>query len=183
VSRSSRIAKHEAAKNAIAKEHFREGRELKDVAKDLGYSPRQMVRIKKEVGAIMQNETRTEMQLYRDDQLARVAEKWNEIVCDQTMSGAEKHLAWSRWMKLEMDLRGTAAPSRSVATNVNVDAEAIGPYRKFVQAVSGLDEQQIEQLFLMAREMPRRPFAMVEPPKTSPLWIKNQLTEGDDANS
>lgn len=76
-------------------------------------------------------------------------------------------------------LLGLNAPTRSVTATINADAEAIGPYRKFVQAVQGLDEQQIEQLFLMARELPRRGFTMVQPPETSPLWTK-QLTEGDD---
>ena len=82
-----------------------------------------------------------------------------------------------------MRLEGTAAPTKSITANMNVDAENIGPYRKFVLAVAGLDESQIEQLLLMAREIPRKPFVMVGPPKTSPLWTKNQLTEGDDAAS
>ena len=125
-------------------------------------------------------EALSETQLYRDDQLTRITAKWDEIETDDTMSGAEKHLAWARWMKLEMDLRGTAAPTKSVTANVNVDAENIGPYRKFVLAVAGLDESQIEHLLLMAREIPRKPFVMVQPPKTSPLWTKNQLTEGDE---
>ena len=36
----------------------------------------------------------TETQLYRADQLTRIQEKWGEIESDETMSGAEKHLAW-----------------------------------------------------------------------------------------
>ncbi|MGB7600347.1 MAG: HTH domain-containing protein [Candidatus Sulfotelmatobacter sp.] len=80
-------------------------------------------------------------------------------------------------------LLGLNAPSRSISANVNVDGENIGPYRKFVLAVAGLDESQVEQLLLMAREMPRKPFVMVQPPKTSPLWTNNQLTEGDDASA
>jgi hypothetical protein len=128
---------------------------------------------------LAKNETLTETQLYRDNQLSRVSEKWDEIESDDTMTGAEKHLAWSRWMKLEMDLRGTAAPSRSENLNVNADVEAVGPFRKWVRATRGLNEQQVEQLLLAAEKTPRKPFAMVEPPKTSPLWNKNQLTEGD----
>ena len=70
-------------------------------------------------------ETKTEMQLYRDDQLTRVQEKWDEIENDLTMTGAEKHLAWSRWMKLEMDLRGTAAPSKSISAHVTDEPRAL----------------------------------------------------------
>jgi hypothetical protein len=126
------------------------------------------------------NEAQSEMQLYREDQLARIADKWEQIESDDSMSGAEKHLAWSRWMKLEMDLRGTAAPTRSESLNVNADAENIGPYRKFVLAAQGLDELQIDQLLLMARELPRKPFVMAQPPKNSPLWSKTpKQLEGD----
>jgi hypothetical protein len=128
----------------------------------------------------MNQEAMTETQLYREDQLARIADKWEEIESDESMSGAEKHLAWSRWMKLEMDLRGTAAPTRSESLNVNADAENIGPYRKFVLAAQGLDESQIEQLLLTARELPRKPFVMAQPPKNSPLWGKTpKQLEGD----
>jgi Bacterial regulatory proteins, luxR family len=78
-----------------------------------------------------------------------------------------------------MRLEGTAAPTRSVATNVNVDAQNVGPYRKFVLACSGLEESQIEQLLVMAREMPRISRPRPEPPDSSPLWAK-QLKEAND---
>ena len=42
----------------------------------------------------------SQFEQYRDNQLTRIAEKWDEIENDESMSGAEKHLAWSRWMKL-----------------------------------------------------------------------------------
>ena len=147
---------------------------LTEQAKVLGVSYITVRRDRKALMEQARNETLTEMQLYREDQLARIADKWEEIESDETMTGAEKHLAWSRWMKLEMDLRGTAAPTRSESLSVNADAENIGPYRKFVLAVQGLDETQIEQLLLTAREMPRKPFVMVQPPKNSPLWGNTQ---------
>lgn len=121
-------------------------------------------------------ETKTEIQLYRDNQLTRIEEKWDEIEADASMTGAEKHLAWSRWMKLEMDLRGTAAPAKSLVGHVH-DAENLGPYRKFVLAVRGLDESQIEELLTAARAVPRKIRPMPQPPKTSPLWT-NQLGDG-----
>jgi hypothetical protein len=68
---------------------------------------------------LTKNEAVTETQLYRENQLARITEKWDEIESDDSMTGAEKHLAWSRWMKLEMDLRGTAAPSKSIVGHVS----------------------------------------------------------------
>src|SRR5580698_6756464 len=42
---------------------------------------------RKAIMGLVNNETQTEMQLYRDDQLARITEKWREIDLDPTMSG------------------------------------------------------------------------------------------------
>jgi len=124
--------------------------------------------------ALMQQvnlEAKTETQIMREDQLDRIQKKMAEIEGDQLlMSAADRHLALWRWMKLETILRGTAAPTRSENVNVNLDGENLGPYRKFVLAVRGLDESQIEQLLVLAREMPRKGFVMVQPPESSPLW-------------
>jgi predicted transcriptional regulator len=75
------------------------------------------------------------------------------------------------WKDLR-ELHGADEPTRSESVNVNVDGQNVGPYRKFVQACSGLELDQIEQLFVMAREMPRRTRPLPEPPTTSPLWVK-----------
>jgi hypothetical protein len=77
-----------------------------------------------------------------------------------------------------MRLEGTAAPSKSITAHVDA-TENIGPYRKFVLACSGLEESQIEQLFVVARDMPRISRPRPEPPTTSPLWVK-QLKEATD---
>jgi hypothetical protein len=120
----------------------------------------------------------TETQLYREVQLSRIQEKWDSIE-KGNMSDSEKHREWRGWMKLEVALRGTAAPSRSENLTLNADVEAVGPFRKWVKATRGLNEQQVDQLLVAAEKTPRKAFAMVEPPKTSPLWNKKQLTEGD----
>jgi hypothetical protein len=104
---------------------------------------------------LAKNETLTETQLYRDNQLSRVAEKWDEIESDATMTGAEKHLAWSRWMKLEMDLRGTAAPSRSVTANVNINPEHSTEFLLFREACAGLTEDQLHEVYAVAKTLPR----------------------------
>jgi len=92
---------------------------LTEQAKELGVSYITVRRDRKTLMEQTRNETLSEMQLYRENQLARITEKWEEIESDKSMSGAEKHLAWSRWMKLEMDLRGTAAPTKSIVGHVN----------------------------------------------------------------
>ena len=80
-------------------------------------------------------------------------------------------------------LKGTEAATRSENVNVNLDGDAIGPYRQFVLASRGLDAEQVEQLLTLAREMPRKPFVQVAPPKSSPLWDVPQLTEGTDEDA
>jgi DNA-binding Lrp family transcriptional regulator len=75
-------------------------------------------------------------------------------------------------------LLGLNAPSKSITAHVDA-TENIGPYRKFVLACSGLEESQIEQLFVVARDMPRISRPRPEPPTTSPLWVK-QLKEATD---
>ncbi|MGB6476385.1 MAG: hypothetical protein WBF04_20225 [Candidatus Sulfotelmatobacter sp.] len=80
-------------------------------------------------------------------------------------------------------IKGTAAATRSENINVHLDGDAIGPYRQFVLASRGLDAEQVEQLLTLAREMPRKPFVQVAPPKSSPLWDVPQLTEGTDEDA
>jgi len=91
----------------------------------------------------------SQYELYRQDQLTRIQEKWDEIESDDTMTGAEKHLAWSRWMKLEMDLRGTAAPSKSISANVNVEQQVIPIEQQleYLNAFAGLyEDERLEEL-------------------------------------
>jgi hypothetical protein len=95
--------------------------------------------------------TNNEMQVYREDQLTRIAEKWDEIESDETMSGADKHLAWSRWMKLEMDLRGTAAPTKSIVGHIS------GPrldslYLDIRQELLDLSDGDRQEALLLIRE-------------------------------
>jgi hypothetical protein len=92
------------------------------------------------------------MQLYRDDQLARITEKWREIDLDPTMSGAEKHLAWSRWMKLEMDLRGTAAPSKSIVGHVS-GPQLDALYLDIREVLLDADEETRQEVLDHAREL------------------------------
>jgi hypothetical protein len=84
-----------------------------------------------------------------------------------------------------MRLEGTAAPSRSENVSINADVENLGPYRKFVLAVQGLDETQVEELLTAARAVPRKALARPVWPKTSPLWGNEpKQLEGDtDATS
>jgi hypothetical protein len=104
---------------------------------------------RKQLMTLARNEAVTETQLYREDQLTRIQQKWEEIESDETMTGAEKHLAWSRWMKLEMDLRGTAAPTRSISANVDVNQQVIPIEQQleYLQAFAGLyPDERLEEL-------------------------------------
>jgi hypothetical protein len=96
-------------------------------------------------------ETKSEMQLYRDDQLTRITAKWDEIETDDTMSGAEKHLAWARWMKLEMDLRGTAAPSKSIVGHVS-GPQLDALYLEIRQELLDLSDGDKQDALLLMRE-------------------------------
>jgi hypothetical protein len=127
---------------------------------------------------LVKNEALTETQLYREVQLTRITAKWNEIETDPTMTGAEKHLAWSRWMKLEMDLRGTAAPTRSENLNVNLNPEHSEEFLLFKEACAGLTEDQRHEVRAYAKGLPRtwvapRPEENFPPPM-------NALLEGQD---
>jgi hypothetical protein len=150
MSRSSRKAKHDIAKNLVVTEHIKKGQPLDKVLPLTGYKNTETLsRIKKEVMKAMNQETKSEMQLYREDQLARIADKWAEIESDESMTGAEKHLAWSRWMKLEMDLRGTAAPTKSISANVNVEQQVIPVEQQleYLNAFAGLyDDERLAEL-------------------------------------
>ena len=150
MSRASRQAKRDVAKNIVVTEHIKKGQPLEKVLPLTGYKNTETLsRIKKEVMQETRNETQTEMQLYRQDQLTRIQEKWDEIENDESMSGAEKHLAWSRWMKLEMDLRGTAAPTKSISANVNVEQQVIPIEQQleYLTAFAGLyEDERLEEL-------------------------------------
>lgn len=95
---------------------------------------------RKHLMSVVSNEAKDEMQIYREDQLTRIATKWDEIENDDTMTGAEKHLAWSRWMKLEMDLRGTAAPTKSISAHVDGNQQVlpIEQQLEYFEAFAGL---------------------------------------------
>jgi hypothetical protein len=138
-------------------------------------------------------DTKTEMQLYRDDQLARCEARRQELVdlrkrlVDHLIKpedAVDLHLKILDREKdndeFEAKLTGTAAPTRAENVNLHGDLENVGPYRQFVLASRGLDAEQVERLLTMAREMPRKPFVQVAPPKSSPLWDVPQLTEGTE---
>ncbi len=150
MSRASRKAKRDVAKNIVVTEHIKKGQPLEKVLPLTGYKNAETLsRIKKEVMEEARNETATGMQMYRENQLTRIQQKWEEIERDKTMSGAEKHLAWSRWMKLEMDLRGTAAPTKSISANVNVEQQVIPIEQQleYLNAFAGLyEDERLQEL-------------------------------------
>jgi DNA-binding CsgD family transcriptional regulator len=123
------------------------------------------------------SDTKLEMHLYRQDQLARIQEKWDEIESDETMTGAEKHLAWSRWMKLEMDLRGTAAPSKSIVGHIN-GPQLDALYLNIRQELLDLDDVAKQDALLLIREFAksRKKPVIVDAMPLQP--VERSLTDG-----
>jgi hypothetical protein len=68
---------------------------------------------------------RTQLDVIGADQFRRITEKWAEIDSDKTMTSAEKHRAWAMWMKLEMDLCGTSAPSKSITAHIGAQLDPL----------------------------------------------------------
>jgi DNA-binding transcriptional MocR family regulator len=134
----------------------------KELAQALNVSRNTITEDRKSLMAQVNQEAKTQTQLHREDQLARIEMKWQEIDSDASMTGAEKHLAWSRWMKLEMDLRGTAAPTKSISANLNVNPEHSKDYLDYREAFAGLydDERQEELARVKARPRTSRPPVM-----------------------
>lgn len=142
-----------------------------ELARMLNVSRNTIAEDRKHLMSVVSNEAKNEMQIYREDQLTRIAAKWDEIENDQTMTGAEKHLAWSRWMKLEMDLRGTAAPTRSENLNINADvdpAKLVG-YRKFLYHTRHLSEADVYRLVY--------PYCDSLPPSHTPNELLGEVTD------
>lgn len=104
------------------------------------------------------------------DQFLRISRAWTDIESDKTMTSAEKHQAWARWMRLEMDLCGTAAPTKSIQAHVSSKDTWSHADR---EACAGLDETQRESVRVFARAIPRIELPM--PAGPPPL----QLEAGD----
>lgn len=148
-----------------------------ELAKLLHVSRNTIAEDRKHLMNLAQQDANNEMQLYREDQLTRIREKWDEIESDQTMTGAEKHLAWSRWMKLEMDLRGTAAPSKSIVGHVSgpqLDALYLG----IRQELLDLDDEAKQEALLLIRDFAkaRKKPVVVDAMPLQP--VERMLTDG-----
>jgi len=152
-----------------------QGVPLNEIARRLGVSYITVRRDKEILMDLSKKENKSEMQLFRDDQLARITAKWNEIENDPGMTSAEKHLAWSRWMKLEIDLRGTAAPTKSIAGHVDLNPEHSDEYLLDREAMAGLSDEQRHEVRVFAKSLPRQ----WEPTPIESFFTK-ALPEGDD---
>jgi hypothetical protein len=123
-------------------------------------------------------ENATAFEQYRKNQFTRISAKWVEIENDASMSGAEKHAAWARWMKLEMDLLGTAAPTKSIQAHVS-SSESSPLFLKFKKATAGMSEAQLEQAFAELASIPREAIATVRDASWFPVPEPKQLESGE----
>jgi glycerol-3-phosphate dehydrogenase len=127
-------------------------------------------------------EAKTEVQVYRAEHIEELRKLREQL--QDFLIPAEKRIELAlKIIAQDAKFKATEMPTRSENVNVNLDGDAIGPYRQFVLASRGLDAEQVERLLTLAREMPRKPFVQVAPPKSSPLWDVPQLTEGTDEDA
>ncbi|HKV79755.1 MAG TPA: hypothetical protein VJP02_16515 [Candidatus Sulfotelmatobacter sp.] len=169
----------EARKNRLL-ELLSEGKNQTDAAEILRQEnyPADLRTVQRDVRSLRGQWGEANMNQYealREQQLTRITEKWTEIDNDDTMSGAEKHLAWSRWMRLEVDLTGTAAPSKSIVGHVS------GPkldslYLDIREVLLDLDEENKQEALQVMREFAKQ--------RKKPVVITAKfITEGNnDAN-
>jgi hypothetical protein len=135
--------------------------------------------VSRRMGGKTLSDTNTEKIVQRaESQFARITEKWAEIDADKTMSGAEKHMAWARWMRLEMDLLGTAAPSRSIQAHVS-SGETSPLFLKFKKATAGLSDSQLEEVFKQLASIPREVVVTVKDASWFPEPMTKQLESGE----
>ena len=104
------------------------------------------------------------------EQLGQILEKWDEIENDRSMTGAEKHLAWARWMKLQIMLTGTAAPTRAIVGHISANHDRA--YLEFKKATAGLSDEQREQVLSLARSL-TRPASVIDS-----SWFPPELESG-----
>jgi hypothetical protein len=115
---------------------------------------------------------------YRENQFSRITAKWAEIENDASMSGAEKHAAWARWMRLEMDLLGTAAPSKSIQAHVS-SGESSPEYLEYKKAFAGLSKAQHAQELARVASVPREAVVTVKDASWFPAPQPKQLESGE----
>jgi hypothetical protein len=122
-------------------------------------------------------EALTETQLYREDQLTRIAEKWDAIE-KSNMSDAEKHREWRGWMKLEVEIRGTAAPSKSIVGQVS-GPQLDALYLEIRQELLDLGDGDKQDALLLMREFAkaRKKPVVVDAMRLQP--VERSLTDGN----
>jgi transposase len=136
-------------RQAIIAEKLAANPTQQEIAAEVGVS---VATVKRDLNAL--NETFKERQgdaivEHRTNQLTRIGLKWDEIEGSKTMTDAEKHQAWARWMKLEIDLRGTAAPQKhlvgmAVPTRLAEELRAV---------VGEMDQNQVKRLVMFAHDL------------------------------
>ncbi len=108
------------------------------------------------------------------EQLGQILEKWDEIESDKTMTGAEKHLAWARWMKLQIMLTGTAAPTRAIVGHVK-GPQLDALYLDVRQELLNLSDEDKQEALRLMREFAKS--------RRKPVVVDAMLiSEGDRAD-
>lgn len=176
VSRYTGKANKEVARNKVLTEHIQQGRELQVIAGEVGYSRRQLSRIKREVMA----EIVTNTELTQAELKAKHRQRCQELIAEveRHRKGDEplslKCIAELRAL-LELEWKYDEA-IKSIGVNVNADidpAKLVG-YRRFVLETSGLDGDGLEKVYEFARSLTRPEPVSYLPPKNAPLWLEGE---------
>lgn len=147
------------------------GLTVRESAERLGVSKDTVVKDRKAVMKRFQSEAADTVAEHRAGQLIELAELKAQLVSPAIHPTDKVKLALAV-IDREIQLLGTAAPTRSITARIDADvdpAQLVG-YRRFVYETRGLDQLGLEEVYLFARGMERPETVEHLPPESSELW-------------
>ncbi|HKV79774.1 MAG TPA: hypothetical protein VJP02_16615 [Candidatus Sulfotelmatobacter sp.] len=149
------ITKIRSDREARARRHIELARLLRDapdatnieLAKSLHVSRNTIAEDRKHLMNIVSGEAKTEMVIYREQQLAELVDL-RDVLSDPKIKPDRKVELTLAIIDREMRLTGTAAPTRSIQATINADvdpAKLVG-YRKFLYHTRHLSEEDVNRL-------------------------------------
>jgi hypothetical protein len=100
----------------------------------------------------LQNANSSEMDLYRADQLIKLAEI-EALAHDPRIKPDRKVDLLLAVLDRDIRLKGTEAPKKSIAVNFDANPENLTGYRKFVQETRQLSAGDLEKVWLLCRRL------------------------------
>jgi hypothetical protein len=146
-----------------------DGLEQVEIARELGVSRKTIQRDKEFIMRQSQEANRSKFEHWRDEHIQELYDLRQEI--DSLRGSPEKPLGLKAidtmlgLLNLDIRLKGTAAPERSI--HANVSAEYSIEYLKFKKATSGLSANQLEEVYNFASALER----IYVPPVMDGSWF------------